>query len=119
MLALSVVELAPNFDKSTLQQTFNIVGLFALADPPRAEAKKAVALTKSAGIRTVMLTGDSVQTATEIARQLGIMRAGDLALDGEQLAKMTDEQLAVEKLRLLKLLDICDKTSPLDTTQEE
>lgn len=94
VLALSVVELAPNFDKSTLQQTFNIVGLFALADPPRAEAKKAVALTKSAGIRTVMLTGDGVQTATEIARQLGIMRAGDLALDGEQLAKMTDEQLA-------------------------
>lgn len=93
VLALSVVELAPNFDKSTLQQTFNIVGLFALADPPRAEVKKAVALTKSAGIRTVMLTGDSVQTATEIARQLGIMRAGDLALDGEQLAKMTDEQL--------------------------
>ena len=44
-----------------------------------------------------------------------------LQLSEEEMdvCKMTDEQLAVEKLRLLKLLDICDKTSPLDTTQEE
>ena len=111
VLALSVAELSPNFDKSTLQQHFNIVGLFALADPPRTEAKRAVALTKSAGIRTVMLTGDSIETATEIARQLGIMHAGDLAMDGEQLAKLTDEQLAsmVEKVSVYARVTPTDK----------
>lgn len=111
VLALSVVEVDDNFDKSTLQQHFNIVGLFALADPPRAEAKRAVQLTKSAGIRTVMLTGDSIQTATEIARQLGIMRAGDIAMDGEQLAKLTDDQLAqmVEKVSVYARVTPTDK----------
>ncbi len=111
VLALSVVEVESDFDKTTLQQNFSIVGLFALADPPRAEAKKAVALTKSAGIRTVMLTGDGIQTATEIARQLGIMRAGDVALDGEQLAKLTDDQLAqkVEKISVYARVTPTDK----------
>ena len=58
-----------------------------------------------------MLTGDSIQTATEIARQLGIMRAGDMALDGEKLAKLTDDQLAekVEKVSVYARVTPTDK----------
>ena len=111
VLALSVVEVDYNFDKSTLQQQFDIVGLFALVDPPRTNAKKAVSLCKSAGIRTVMITGDNIQTATEIARQLGIMRAGDVALDGVELAKLSDEQLAdiVQKVAVYARVTPTDK----------
>ena len=100
VLALSVVEAPTNFDKSTLQSNLNVVGLFALSDPPRREAKRAVALTQSAGIRTVMITGDNIQTATEIAKKLGIMHTGDIALDGQQLSKLSQEDLAnvVEKV---------------------
>ena len=94
VLALSVVEVPTNFDKSTLQSNLNVVGLFALSDPPRREAKRAVALTQSAGIRTVMITGDNIQTATEIAKKLGIMHTGDIALDGQQLSKLSQEDLA-------------------------
>lgn len=111
VLALSVTELNGGWNKSTLQSQPNIVALFALADPPRGEVKRAVALTKSAGIRTVMITGDNIQTATQIARQLGIMRAGDLALDGEQLAKLTPLELAktVQKVSVYARVTPADK----------
>lgn len=111
VLALSVTELNGGWNKSTLQSQPNIVALFALADPPRGEVKRAVALTKSAGIRTVMITGDNIQTATQIARQLGIMRAGDLALDGEQLAQLTPLELAktVQKVSVYARVTPADK----------
>lgn len=111
VLALSVVQVDEHFNKSTLEQQFHLVGLFALADPPRKEAKNAVALCKSAGIRTVMLTGDNIQTATEIARKLGIMRAGDIAMDGEQLSSLSDTQLqqVVEKISVYARVTPADK----------
>lgn len=111
VLALSVTELNGRWNKSALQNQHNVVALFVLADPPRAEVKKAVALTKSAGIRTVMITGDNVQTATQIARQLGIMRAGDMALDGEQLANLTATELSqtVQKVSVYARVTPADK----------
>jgi len=68
------------------------VGLFAMIDPPRPEVKEAVALTKSAGIRTVMITGDHPLTAVEIGRQLGISENGQ-ALTGVELERMSPEEL--------------------------
>ncbi len=110
VLALSVCEISKNFNKSTLQQNLHLVGLFALTDPPRKEAKKAVALCKSAGIRTVMLTGDNLQTATEIARQLGIYRLGDVALDGEQLASLSQQELA----KVVQKVSVYARVTPAD-----
>lgn len=74
------------------EQNLVFVGLFGMIDPPRAEVKDAVALTKSAGIRTVMITGDHPLTAAEIARQLGISDNGK-AITGVELEKMSFEEL--------------------------
>ena len=75
-----------------VERNLTFVGLFAMIDPPRAEVKDAVALTKSAGIRTVMITGDHPLTAVEIARQLGISENG-LVLTGAEIERMSFEKL--------------------------
>ncbi len=73
------------------------IGLMGMTDPPREEAKKAVRLCRSAGIRTVMITGDHKNTAAAVARQAGIMREGyEGIITGSELAQMTDEQLERE-----------------------
>lgn len=70
------------------------LGLQGMIDPPREEAIDAVSKCKTAGIRSVMITGDHVLTATAIARQLGIISKGKTgALIGEELARMNDEEL--------------------------
>lgn len=66
------------------------LGLQAMIDPPRAEAKDAIARCKSAGIRTVMITGDFKITAEAIAKDLGI--EGD-AIDGNELSSMSDHDI--------------------------
>jgi Ca2+-transporting ATPase len=69
------------------------VGLSGMYDPPRAEAKEAVAQCRAAGIRVVMITGDHPQTATAIAREIGIASDDDLAMAGGELDKMADDEL--------------------------
>ena len=69
------------------------IGFFAIQDPPRPEVKEAVALCRSAGIRTVMITGDHLETAVAIARELNIIQPGDGSLTGKQLEQMNDEDL--------------------------
>lgn len=71
--------------------TFN--GLAAMVDPPREESVEAVADAISAGIRPVMITGDHKVTATAIAKQIGIYHDGDLAVTGQELDRMSDEEL--------------------------
>lgn len=69
------------------------VGLVAMMDPPRKESIQAVAEAKSGGIRTIMITGDHKITAQAIAGQIGIFQDGDVALEGIELERMTDEEL--------------------------
>ena len=69
------------------------VGLSGMYDPPRQEAKDAVAKCRAAGIRVVMITGDHPHTATAIAREIGIASAEDLAIAGVELDKMSDDEL--------------------------
>lgn len=67
-------------------------GLMGMRDPPREEVKVAIATCTSAGIRTVMITGDHRTTASAIARELGILLEGDLVLTGSELDAMDNRK---------------------------
>jgi magnesium-transporting ATPase (P-type) len=69
------------------------LGMVGEMDPPREEAARAVAQCRSAGIRPVMVTGDHKATGLAVARALDIARADDVALDGKDLAALSDEEL--------------------------
>ncbi len=76
-----------------LENGLTFMGLVGMIDPPRPEAKEAVAVCKQAGIRPVMITGDHVVTASAIAADLGILREGDRAITGPQLDAMSESEL--------------------------
>jgi Ca2+-transporting ATPase len=70
-----------------------LLGLIGQIDPPREEVKVAVAACRAAGIRTLMVTGDHKLTGLAIARELGIAREGDEAVDGPELERMNESGL--------------------------
>ncbi len=76
-----------------LESGLTFIGLVGMIDPPRPEAKAAVAVCRRAGIKPVMITGDHVVTASAIARELGILEEGDRAITGAELDKLTDREL--------------------------
>ena len=80
-------------DINELEKDLTFIGLVGMIDPPREEAKKAVEKCKTAGIKTVMITGDHKITATAIAKKLGILEKEEEAITGQELEKMTDEEL--------------------------
>lgn len=69
------------------------VGLAGMIDPPRREVRDAIGITRKAGIKTVMITGDHGTTAEAIAHQLGILQRGGTVLTGSQLTRMDDDAL--------------------------
>ncbi len=79
--------------RETYEQRLIFGGFLGLMDPPRPEAKEAIRVCSRAGIRTVMITGDHVQTARAIAQELGMMRPGAEAVTGQELSVMTEEEL--------------------------
>ena len=76
-----------------LENGLTFMGLVGMIDPPRPEAKEAVAVCRRAGIKPVMITGDHVVTASAIAKELDILRQGDRAMTGVELDAITDEEL--------------------------
>ena len=76
-----------------LEQGLTFAGLVGMIDPPRPEAVEAIRECDAAGIRTVMITGDHVVTASAIARELGILHDDSEAVTGAELAAMSDEEL--------------------------
>ena len=92
-------EIPDNPTSEIAEKELTFIGFFAILDPAREEAKVAVATSRKAGIKTVMITGDHQDTALAIAKELDIWREGDLVLTGVQLEKMSQEELkkVVEK----------------------
>ena len=80
-------------DMKNLESELIFTGMVGMIDPPRIEVKDAVAKCVSAGITTVMITGDHKITASAIAKELGILIEGKEAITGSELEKMSDEEL--------------------------
>ncbi len=91
-----------------LENDLTFMGLVGMIDPPRPEAKAAVAVCRGAGIKPVMITGDHVVTASAIARELGILEEGDMAITGVELDKMSDEKLEA----LVEQISVYARVSP-------
>lgn len=85
-------------DADLLEQELCFLGLCGMIDPVRPEVKAAIDECREAGIRPVMITGDHVDTAAAIAKELGILQDGSLAVTGAELEKMDDAEFA-EKFR--------------------
>ncbi len=88
---IDVIPASPTSEE--LENGLTFMGLVGMIDPPRPEAKDAVAICRKAGIKPVMITGDHVVTASAIARELGILLDGDRAITGAELDAMTDSEL--------------------------
>ena len=93
-------EVPENPTSEELESGLTLMGLVGMIDPPRPEAKAAVATCRQAGIKPVMITGDHVVTASAIAKELGILEEGDKAITGAQLDAMSEEQLDQEVERI-------------------
>jgi len=95
--------LPDNLDADKIETSLTLIGFAGMIDPPREEAKQAVAECKQAGIIPVMITGDHKLTAKAIAKQLGIISSEeDIVLSGSELSKLTLEAFEniVEKVRV-------------------
>ena len=93
-MAYKELDHKPSDDEiKNIEKDLIFVGMCGMIDPPRVEVKEAVAKCKTAGIRTVMITGDHKITAIAIAKELGIIQNDNEAITGSELEKMTDEEL--------------------------
>ena len=85
-----------DFAPEALETELCFVGLCGMIDPVRPEVKAAIEQCRGAGIRPIMITGDHVDTATAIAKELGILEDGIRAISGSQLDEMDDETFEKE-----------------------
>ena len=86
-------ELPSDISAASIEEGLTFVGMVGMIDPPREEARLAVAQCRLAGIKPVMITGDHSLTASAIATQLGIMTAGDRVLTGAEVERLSDDEL--------------------------
>jgi len=85
-------ELPESYEPEMLEASLTFVGLAGMIDPVRPEVKAAIVECKSAGVRPIMITGDHVDTATAIAKELGIITEETYAITGSELNEMSDEE---------------------------
>ena len=112
-IAYKLLDALPNEIDEKVEREMTFSALMAMVDPPREGAADAVKLCKNAGIRVVMITGDHKLTASWVAKELGILKEGDLALTGVELDKVADEEFdsIVEKVA------VYSRTSPEHKTR--
>ena len=79
--------------ENDLESDLIFIGVVCMIDPPRNEVKKAIETCHKAGIKVIMITGDHIETALAITKQLHIYKEGDLAISGYDLEKISDTQL--------------------------
>ena len=93
-IAYKDVNILPNkIDSNNIEKDLTFLGLVGMIDPPREGVKESIKTCKKAGIKTVMITGDHLDTAKAIAKDLGILKSDNEAIKGQDLDKLTDEEL--------------------------
>ena len=110
----------PLWQQDTPPQGLTLIGLLLLRDALRPQTAGAIRLLRRAGIRVIMLTGDSPDTAAAIGREAGLLDTNGLVLTGDQLQDMTDDQLlrALPKLQILARVLPTDKRRLVRITQQ-
>jgi len=94
ILAYACKELDNNYIlDENLENDLIFVGMTAMIDPPREDVKEAIFACKSANIKPIMITGDSLSTATSIAREIGILENDKEAITGAEIDKMSEKEL--------------------------
>lgn len=111
VLAFAIKETAED-EKLTAdnENGYTFIGLVSIEDPPRSESAMAVKEASDAGIKTVMITGDHKVTAVSIAKRIGIYKDGDMALTGQELDALSDEQLDA----VIENVSVYARVSPKD-----
>ncbi|MBU9740358.1 cation-translocating P-type ATPase [Enterococcus faecium] len=99
-----------DISSEALEKDLRLIGLIGMIDPPRLESKGAIKRAKKAGIKTVMITGDHVVTASAIAKELGILNDPSEALSGSELHQLSDEELDAR----VKALSVYARVTPED-----
>lgn len=94
-------------------KNLTLVGIVLIKDDVRPEAIEGVKMVTNAHIKTIMITGDNKDTATSIAKEVGIYKDGDLVLTSEELSKLTDEQL---KSKLMQI-SVVARSLPTDKSR--
>jgi Ca2+-transporting ATPase len=107
-IAYKNLENTPEKFDEKIESELTFLGLVAMIDPPREEVKEAIQKCKTAGINTVMITGDHKSTAVAIARELNFYGEGSIALTGEELDKLSDEEFEKE----IKNVSVYARVSP-------
>ncbi|MBY9016622.1 MAG: cation-translocating P-type ATPase [Candidatus Lokiarchaeota archaeon] len=93
VLGLAYKPLPDNFTEDDMEKDYSYIGLVGIIDPARDEVKDSIAEALTAGIRTIMITGDHKITAIAIAKQIGLTERDD-AVTGAEIEKMSEETLA-------------------------
>ena len=102
-----------SFEPEDLEKDLIFLGLEGMIDPVRPEVKPAIDECRTAGIRPIMITGDHIDTATAIAKQLGILNETSYAITGADLSKMSDEEFKKE----LKNISVYARVQPEHKTR--
>ncbi len=112
VLGLAYRELQDNYvcTEEAVETDMVFLGLTGMIDPPREEAVEAVKVCKQVHIRPIMVTGDHKLTAMAIAREIGIYNDSDMALTGDELARMSDEEYE----KVVDKITVYARVSPMD-----
>ena len=110
-----------SYEAADLEQDMTFIGLCGMIDPVRPEVKDAIMEAHGAGMRVVMITGDHIDTAVAIAKELGIVRTADQAITGAELDRISDEEFAtrIEEIGVYARVQPEHKTRIVDTWKKK
>lgn len=112
VLALAYKPITKDLDKIDVSDENDLIflGLVGLIDPPRSDVAEAIEKCKSAGVLPIMITGDSLETALSVGKQIGIVESDNEGILGEKIRNLSDKELA----KILKTVKVFARVTPED-----